>query len=62
MQSKRTPYVELLARSSTGCAVRIWEQGDRATVSVTDCPEKSTAGAFEYGWPIELDGRTGRYI
>jgi hypothetical protein len=53
-QTKQTPFVELLARSGSACAVRMWQQGDRVTVAATDCAEKCTRGAFEYAWPIEL--------
>jgi len=53
-QTRRTPYVELLATSGSACAVRVWQQGDRVTVAPTDCAEKCTRGAFEYAWPMDL--------
>jgi hypothetical protein len=58
-QSKQTPYVELAARSRTACAIRMWQQAERVTVTATDCEEKCARGAFEYIWPIQLDARTG---
>jgi hypothetical protein len=54
-QTRQMPFVELLARSNSACAVRIWQQGDRITVAATDCAEKCTRGAFEYAWPIEFN-------
>ena len=60
-QTKRTPFVELLAlREGSRCAVRIWTQGDRVTVAPTDCQEMCVSpGAFESVWPIALSARTG---
>jgi hypothetical protein len=54
-QTRRTPYVELSARSGSGCAVRMWQQGDRITLAPTDCAEKCTRGAFEYAWPVQYN-------
>ena len=54
-QSRQAPFVELLARANTGCAVRVWQQGDRITLAATDCAEKCTRGAFEYAWPVEFN-------
>jgi hypothetical protein len=53
-QTKEAPTVELLARSGSACAVRMWQQHDRVTVVATDCDEKCARGAFEYVWPIQL--------
>lgn len=53
-QTRRTPYVELVATSGSACAVRVWQQGDRVTVALTDCAEKCTRGAFEYAWPMDV--------
>jgi len=58
-QSRRAPYVELLARSGSACAIRVWQQGDRVTVAATDCQERCAAGAFEYTWPVELQAPGG---
>ena len=58
-QSKQAPYVELLARSGSACAIRAWQQGDRVTVAATDCQEKCATGAFEYAWPVELQAPGG---
>jgi hypothetical protein len=60
-QAQRTPYVELLARSNTGCALRMWQQGDRITLAATECAEKCTRGAFEYAWPVQFATAGGCY-
>ena len=60
-QTKQTPFVELLARSGTACALRIWQQGDRITVAATDCAEKCSRGSFEYLWPVQLNTAGGCY-
>jgi hypothetical protein len=53
-QTKQVPFVELLSRSNSACALRMWQQGDRITLAPTDCAEKCTGGAFEYAWPVEF--------
>jgi hypothetical protein len=58
-QDRRQPYVELAARSKTTCAIRMWQQASRVTVTATDCEDKCARGAFEYIWPIQLDAKTG---
>lgn len=58
-QTRTAPHVELMARSGSQCAVRIWQQSERVTAAVSDCSEMCTRGAFEYVWPIELDAETG---
>jgi hypothetical protein len=60
-QTKQTPFVELLARSNSACALRMWQQGDRITVAATDCEEKCARGAFEYAWPVEFNAAGGCY-
>jgi hypothetical protein len=60
-QTKQAPFVELLARSGSACALRMWQQGDRITVAATDCAEKCARGAFDYLWPIELNTAGGCY-
>lgn len=60
-QTKQAPFVELLARSGSACALRMWQQGDRITVAATDCAEQCTRGAFDYLWPIELNAAGGCY-
>lgn len=54
-QTRRAPYVELMARSGSACAVRMWQQGDRITLAPTDCAEKCTRGAFDYAWPVQFN-------
>lgn len=58
-QTKQTPFVELMARSGSGCAIRVWQQGDRVTVAPTDCQERCTRGAFEYAWPVQVKSPGG---
>jgi hypothetical protein len=53
-QTRQTPYIELRALSSSACAIRVWQQGDRVTVAATDCEERCSRGAFEYSWPVQL--------
>ena len=58
-QTMATPFVELLAKSNSGCALRVWEQTDRVTMAATDCNEKCTRGGFEYLWPVEFRASGG---
>ena len=58
-QARASPHIELVSRNGSSCAVRAWEQNGRVTVSVTDCAEKCTRGAFDYIWPFELDAASG---
>jgi hypothetical protein len=58
-QTKLSPHVELVARTSAACVIRMWQQGDRVTVTANDCAEKCARGAFEYVWPMQLDRATG---
>jgi hypothetical protein len=58
-QTRQTPHVELAARSNATCVIRMWQQGDRVTVTAAECPEKCARGAFEYVWPIQLNRSTG---
>ena len=60
-QTQATPYVVLVARSASGCAMRMWQQGDRITLAATDCADKCTRGAFEYAWPVEFAAGGGCY-
>jgi hypothetical protein len=54
-QTRQAPYVELLARDNSACAIRMWQQGDRITLAATDCAQKCTRGAFDYAWPVEFN-------
>ena len=58
-QTQQAPIVELLAQSSSGCSLRIWQQQDRVTMVATDCPDKCARGAFEYMWPVEFRAPEG---
>ena len=51
-QAKAFPTVELRNRG-TGCTVRMWEQGEKATVSFSHCESACVnSEAFKYVWPI----------
>lgn len=58
-QTKQAPVVELIAKSDSACAVRMWQQGGRVTLAATDCADKCTRGAFDYAWPVEFDAAGG---
>jgi len=60
-QTKQAPFVELMARSGSACAVRMWQQGDRITLAATDCAERCTRGAFEFTWPVQFRTSGGCY-
>lgn len=54
-QTRSAPHVELVARSGSRCATRMWYQQNRFTVVFSDCPEMCTPrGTVDYIWPIEL--------
>jgi hypothetical protein len=54
-QTRSAPHVELLARSGSKCATRMWYQLNRFTVAFSDCIEMCTPGStVDYIWPIEL--------
>jgi len=54
-QTRSTPHVELVARSGSKCATRMWYQKNRFTVAVSNCPEMCTPPATaDYVWPVEL--------
>jgi hypothetical protein len=58
-QTRQAPYVELLARDNSACALRMWQQGDRITLAATECAQKCTRGAFDYLWPVEFKAQGG---
>ncbi len=54
-QTRSAPHVELVARSGSKCATRMWYQQNRFTVVFSDCSEMCTPrGTVDYIWPIEL--------
>jgi hypothetical protein len=54
-QTRSAPHVELVARSGSRCATRMWYQQNRFTVAFSDCDEMCTPrGTVDYIWPIEL--------
>jgi hypothetical protein len=54
-QTRTAPHVELVARSGSSCATRMWYQQNRFTVAFSDCTEMCTPrGTVDYIWPIEL--------
>ncbi len=58
-QTRTKPHVELQSIAGTKCTVRMWRQGERFTVSFSECQEKCTSGAFDYVWPMELNAADG---
>lgn len=59
-QTRSMPSVEL-RDTRTGCTARMWEQGNKATVSFTDCASYcSHPEAFKYVWPILIERPSGR--
>ena len=58
-QTQQAPVVELLSRTNSACALRMWQQGDRVTLAATDCPEACARGAFEYLWPVQFQSPGG---
>lgn len=58
-QTKSSPFVELIAKSNSYCAVRVWQQGDRVTLAATDCADKCPAGTFDYAWPVAFQTSGG---
>jgi len=62
-QTLSAPHVELVARSGSSCATRMWYQQNRFTVAFSDCFEMCTPrSTVDYIWPIELrlsDGACG---
>ena len=59
-QVKSQHPVTLTSRNGNTCAVRMWEQGTRYTVAFNECSARCEGNAFEYLWPILIDGKTGR--
>lgn len=52
VQTKSVPSVELVNRA-TGCTARMWEQGETAVVSFSQCATSCTsAESFKYVWPV----------
>jgi hypothetical protein len=51
-----------LTGKGNSCAVRMWEQGTKVTVAFNECTAKCDGNAFEYLWPILIDGKTGRCV
>jgi hypothetical protein len=58
-QTARLPNV-VLTDETSGCVVRMWEQGQGVTVAFNACPEKCSGDAFSYLWPILVDTKSGR--
>lgn len=59
MRQTRTQPVELRDTRS-GCTARLWEQGDKATISFSDCARHcSNPAAFQYVWPVLVERKTG---
>jgi hypothetical protein len=59
--NKKQHPVTMTTKTDT-CAVRMWEQGPRVTVSFNECTAKCEGNAYEYLWPILIDSKTGRCV
>jgi hypothetical protein len=60
VQTKSTPSVELHNRT-TGCTARMWEQGQTAVVSFSQCAKScSNAESFKYVWPVLIHRKGDR--
>lgn len=49
-----------LRKDRSACAVRLWEQEGRVTVSFLDCRSQCSNGSADYLWPILVDAGTGQ--
>ncbi|MBL8491270.1 MAG: hypothetical protein JNM82_10875 [Rhodocyclaceae bacterium] len=49
-----------LRKERSNCAVRLWEQDGRVTVSFLDCRSQCSNGSADYLWPILVDAGSGR--
>ena len=58
-QTARLPNV-VLTDESSGCVVRMWEQGKGVTVAFNACAAQCSGDAFSYLWPILVDTKSGR--
>lgn len=58
-QTARMPNV-VLTDATSGCVVRMWEQGKGVTVAFNACQKMCGGDAFSYLWPILVDTRSGR--
>ena len=58
-QTARLPNV-VLTDESSGCVVRMWEQGSTVTVAFNNCQKSCDGQAFDYLWPVVVDARSGR--
>ncbi|HSD37111.1 MAG TPA: hypothetical protein VLC92_06360 [Rhodocyclaceae bacterium] len=60
VQTKSKPSVELNNRT-TGCTARMWEQGETAVVSFSQCATSCTsAESFKYVWPVLIHRKGNR--
>ncbi|MDB5801259.1 MAG: hypothetical protein JWL63_2198 [Rhodocyclales bacterium] len=55
VQTKSVPSIELL-NQATGCTARMWEQGETAVVSFSNCATSCTSReSFKYVWPVLIN-------
>ena len=57
-QTRELPIVEL-QHTRDACVVRVWEQGERVTVSFDRCRKMCSGTAWNHLWPILADRRDG---
>ena len=57
-QTDTLPIVKLKS-NTTACQVFMWTQYDNVTVAFNQCQSQCTGNAFDYLWPILVDGNKG---
>ncbi|KAF7600122.1 MAG: hypothetical protein CGU28_02325 [Candidatus Dactylopiibacterium carminicum] len=59
-QTQKMPSIELVGKTDR-CTARIWQQGQRLTVSYSNCAARcSGRDTFQYVWPVLVDLRNQR--
>lgn len=58
-QTKRRPYIELLARDGSGCRLMVWQDPRRITLAHAGCESRCSPGIYEEAWPVMFDPATG---
>ena len=59
-QAEKLPQALLRHKRERDCSVRMWEQGPKVTIAFNSCPKSCEGEAFNYLWPIIVEGKSGR--
>ena len=59
-QAEKLPQALLRHKRERDCSVRMWEQGPKVTIAFNSCPKSCEGEAFNYLWPIMVEGKSGR--